>query len=297
VKVGTGTAHAHHGEILQGAFHVGEIVVRCLVTLPYTECRAVARFQRTADPQITVSPPTKLKAARAAALTLRHQRVHGGGHLELSELILEQRGLGSSTADCVAAVRAVADELGIELAPETIAELVVEAELAADAIMFDRPVLFAHREGRVVEYFPNRLPALAIVGVNAGPGIDTLALPRARYTPFELRRFDELRRDLRAALHRGDAAGVASVATASARINQTHLPFPGYEQLEAIADATNALGVQVAHSGSVAGLIFDPRSPSISDQLARAREALALAGFAVAPAFYTAVPNPRSEAA
>jgi uncharacterized protein involved in propanediol utilization len=83
-------------------------------------------------------------------------------------------------------------------------------------------------------------------------------LAPARYSWREIESFRPLLGLLRRVIHHGDAALLGCVATASARLNQRILPKPHFERLERLAQETGALGLQVAHSGSVAGLIFSP---------------------------------------
>ena len=59
---------------------------------------------------------------------------------------------------------------------------------------------------------------------------------------------------MRRALKDGDARGVAEVASASARINDSYLPKPYFVSIVPIAETRLALGVQVAHTGSVIGI-------------------------------------------
>jgi uncharacterized protein involved in propanediol utilization len=137
----------------------------------------------------------------------------------------------------------------------------VAAEGASDATFWDQPVLFAQRQGHVIEDYKSPLPPMEVLAFHTAPdgtGIDTLALPVPRYGVEEIERFERLRTLLRVALARSDVRGVAAVATGSARINQRHLPQPGFDQVTAIAQRVGASGVQVAHSGEVGGLLFEP---------------------------------------
>ena len=59
------------------------------------------------------------------------------------------------------------------------------------------------------------------------------------------------------------------VATASSRINQRYLPKPVLDELLALCRRLGGHGVQVAHSGTVAGLIFDARMPGLDDAVQR----------------------------
>jgi uncharacterized protein involved in propanediol utilization len=290
-KPGFGLATGHHGELLQGAFSDTGTIVRALVTMPYPEGRACARFVARPEPVVAIKPADKQKAARGAELALTYLGWNGGGELTIATDIPPGLGFGSSTADVVAAIRAVASAFDRLLPPEAIGKLAVVAEEASDSIMFEQPVLFAHREGRIVERFGASLPPLKIVSVVCGDEIDTLAHPAARYSTTELRRFDELRGRLRIALRDRDPVELAAVSTESVRINQRHLPFPGYERLEEIADETGALGIQASHSGGIVGAIYDALDPVVDKRLEHSRSAFEESGDVVDVFAPTVGPN------
>ena len=248
--------------------------MRGLVTLPCLSLSSTATFRATDTAGVVVDPPHKLKARRAAELALEQRfREIAGGELTVSSNIPERLGMGSSTADVVAAIHAVSVACGGTPARETIATLAVRAETASDSTMFDSVVLFAQRDGVVLESFTAAFPQLLVVGCNTAPGtggVDTLTLTPAWYDDPDLARFEMLLEQLRGALLGGDMAALGAVATESARINQRHLAKPHFDQLLDIATNHGAAGVQVSHSGPIAGLLFDP---GIADADARAASA------------------------
>jgi uncharacterized protein involved in propanediol utilization len=130
-----------------------------------------------------------------------------------------------------------------------------------DPIMFDREVvLFAQREGRVLEAFGSWIPPYVVVSVDTDVGtngVDTLSLPPPQYTDAELEVFDGLVARARAAFEQRDVAGIATVATESATLNQRLVALRGFREIVALAGEFGALGVQIAHSGTVAGILFD----------------------------------------
>ncbi|SCE35734.1 threonine kinase [Streptomyces sp. SolWspMP-5a-2] len=277
-----GTHHSvgHHGEILQGVFASGRGLRRALITLPCPlyESHAVFEPSGTTD-EVVMLDPWRTKARRAAELTLRALDVPTGGTLSLTSNIPPSRGFGSSTADVVATIGAVHEAAGRRPSPARYAALAVAAETASDALMYaHRTVLFAHREGEVVEDMGGPLMPLAVVGFGTsadGTGTDTLDLPPARYSVWEIEAFRPLLGSVRRALRTGDVALLGRVATASARINQRHLPVPGLADLLRVGEAVGAAGLQVAHSGDVAGLIFDPALPDLATRADLARKRLA----------------------
>jgi uncharacterized protein involved in propanediol utilization len=114
-----------------------------------------------------------------------------------------------------------------------------------------------------------------VLGVNTegGRGVETLALPPIPYSTWEVEAFGPILGLLRRAVDLQDPVLLGRVATASALINQRHRPKRCMPQLLCIVRETGALGVQVAHSGTVAGLLYEP-GPGGAARMERARAAL-----------------------
>jgi uncharacterized protein involved in propanediol utilization len=276
---GGGFAFGHHGEILQGVFEASGSLRRGLVTLPCKAFRSTATFVARVGSSLVIDPSWKVKALCAARLTLDFLGRHDcGGSLVIRGNAPPGWGLGSSTSDVTAAIRAVGRAFRSELEPADVAMLAVKAETASDSVMFeDRTILFAQRQGLVLEELGYDLPPLDVVGFNtdgSGRGVDTTRMLPARYSWWEVERFQSLLAALRRAVREQDAALVGSVASASARINQSHLPKPSFDCLEALVERSGAVGLQVAHSGSVVGLLFAAHDPAKIDRIAEAVAAI-----------------------
>jgi uncharacterized protein involved in propanediol utilization len=273
VEVGVGYAQAHHGELLQGVFadESGRLR-RALVTLPQPERGSRAVFYPSHHHWGVVGTPELTKVRRAALLALREFSSRPasakGGQIEITSDVPRGIGMGSSTSDVTATIRAVADYYGVSLSREEVGRLAVLAECASDSIMIDdRVVLFAHRDGEVLETLGHRLPPMIVVGCDTDPGghVDTLSFAPADYDDREVGSFQVLRAALRRAVATEDVGLLGRVATASARINQRFLPKAPLEDLLSLCRAHDGCGIQVAHSGTVAGLIFDARRPGVGE--------------------------------
>lgn len=299
----TGSAPAHHGEILQGAFRDGHgRLRRALVTLPYPGRGSRVTFYPEAARTEILCPAGMTKTQRAAVISMEEFASTCsptvGGRIEVDSTVPWGIGMGSSTADVTAAIRAIAAYHGVTPSPAVVGRIAVQAECASDPIMIDDGVaLFAQREGVVLETLGRRLPGLTVVGCVAAPdvsGVDTLALEPAAYSAADLDAFAVLRSILRSAVATGDAAKVGSVATSSARISQRFILNPALELLLDVCHSSGGCGVQVAHSGTVAGVIFDPRRPDAdacaehcADRLEKAGLELTVMMTCKAPATFT----------
>ncbi|GLZ41095.1 GHMP kinase [Actinokineospora sp. NBRC 105648] len=285
-RVGIGTAHGHHGELVQGAFsRPGGALVRALLTLPHRGIGSRVVFHPEPGAALVLPGPGYEKVGRAVELTLRALFDEPpGGRVEVTGDVPRGVGMGSSTSDVTAAIRAVADSRGAPLPDDEVARLAALAEGACDSIMVaDRVVLFAQREGAVVETLAPRLPPMVVVGCDTDPGVsvDTLAHEQPRYGSTELATFGVLRSALRRSLTTGDVGLLGRAASASARINQRFLPKQPLDFLLALAEEEGACGVQVAHSGTVAGVIFDPARPDTAHGVYRAVDRIGAAGLPV----------------
>jgi uncharacterized protein involved in propanediol utilization len=275
-RTGKGRSIAQHGELFQGQIEdENHQLRRCLMSLPCKALYSEADFVPDTSGTFVVTPSYKSKVKKAAELTREHLKLpHLGGTIKVESTIPETKGYGSSTADCIAAARSIADAVGHTWAEEQLAQLVVQAEVASDNFMFSRAVLFAHREGVVLEDYAQHLPKLEVIGVDTSEDsyVDTLEHPPARYSWRQLQSFRTLTGALRRAIRLGDIHLLGRVATASAVINEHFLPKPRFREVLRTAESAGALGVAVAHSGTVLGVLFDPEDPELdrkSEQLGK----------------------------
>lgn len=259
----SGLAIGHHGEILQGVFRDKDHRLhRGLVTLPFTSRYSIAVAEAIEGHEVVVLPRHKQKARDAIEHFLREVGHNSTGiRLIVSSNIPEGFGLGSSTTDIVATIRATAKLLGRRLKPSMLFRLAVRTEAASDGTMFTgKPRLVCQREGTVLERFGKKMPEFSMISINAAPDqpVDTLVHPPARYNGEEISEFGELRRLLRRALRTGSLSDLGKVATRSAIINQRHLPQPHFASILDLSRSKGAFGVQVAHSGRMVGILLDP---------------------------------------
>lgn len=270
----SGFAHAigHHGELVQGVFEDDQCRLhRGLVTLPLDSLRSTVRLTIDGSERLEVDPTDRTKARSSVLLTLAHLGLPAvGGHLSIKSNIPVGHGYGSSTADVVASIRAVAAAFGTKLPPLSISRLAVAAEIAADATAFEtEALLFAQREGEVLEHFGGALPPFILLGfrVDGSGTVDTLDLPAARYDLEEIQQFRVMRGMVARSVQHQDVHLLGRAATLSATISQRHFPKPCFEFVTDLLKHPGVLGLQVAHSGTLYGLLFDPRSSVVAESI------------------------------
>lgn len=277
-RTGYGEIHGHHGEVIQGMFHATEGQrEHGLVTLPCSLYSARAWFHPLRAASLSVQPPDRIKALTAARLTLDVLgRTGWGGPIRIESNVPFCWGCGSSTSDVVAVIQAVTDACEAKLEPAWLARLAVAAEIASDSLMYspDRAVLFAQRRGSVLLDLGGPLPSVQVLGFKTETyhGTNTLGLAPCQYSSWEVEAFQPIVGLLRRAVDQQDPVLLGRAATASATINQRHRPKRFMPQLLNIANDTGAVGVQVAHSGSVVGFLYEPgRDVTVRMDRARTR--------------------------
>lgn len=283
-RAGHGAIHAHHGEIVQGIFYSPDgALEHGLVTLPCSLFGTRVRFRPLRSGPLTVEPTDRSRARTAARLTLDALgRTGWGGAIRIESTVPLRWGCGSSTTDVLATIRAVADAFDVVLEPEWIARLSVAAETASDSLMYgpERAVLFAQRRGTRLLDLGGPLPAVRVLGFNTEmeSGVETLSLPPMPYTAWEIEAFQPLLGLLCCAVEKQDPRLLGRVATASTVITQRHRPKRSMPEVLRLAREVGAVGVQVAHSGTVAGLLFDPADDP-AGRIDHARAGLRRLGF------------------
>ncbi|MCK1542190.1 kinase [Bradyrhizobium sp. 179] len=253
---------------------------------------------------IQVTPNHFYKCELAARLALNAFGLSNmAATLEVRTFVPEGAGMGSSTSGVVASIRAIAKCVAayrgspVLMAPHLQAKLAVAAEHACDSLMFDctsSTILFAQRMGEVVQLFNGPLPQMYILGFDTGAangGIGTDRLPRARYSRDQIAAFGCALAVLERAIAEQSVTLAGRVATFSAIQSETALQNPlkkpKFDQLLRIKEDTGSAGIVVAHSGTVAGLIFDPHLADFRSRMDEAKAAIGRLGFDIRCTFST----------
>ncbi|HGM5488874.1 TPA: GHMP kinase [Serratia fonticola] len=240
------------GELLQGWILGGEKLVSCPVN--WFSHVSVAdgmpgKHERPLMRQMLVNVLQHLGMPAEAAKGLR---------IDFDSSIPLAKGMASSTADIAATAQATARHFGRNLDESTLATLCVKLE-PTDSTLFHPLTLFDHQTAAT--QIPNEWL----------PNIDILLLE----SPLQLNTADYHRRDRRQSLlaHATTLAQawalfsqamqdrnhhqLGEATTLSARASQQILPKPRFDELLAIVEHSGIYGLNVAHSGSVVGLLFD----------------------------------------
>lgn len=274
---GVSTAFGTFGELLQG--RLPEPDGDFLVTLPIARWSQVVFHGNPSSAVVRADPPVKTKARRLAEMILRSAGIGTGGTVQVTSDLPEGKGMASSSADLVATARAVANAFDLDMPPRRIEAFLRDIE-PTDGVLYPGVVAYHHRSVRLRARLGS-LPPLAIVAVDEGGAVDTLAFNRIPkpFTAAQQSEYADLLERLTGALATGDLATVGAVTTRSAELNQALRPKRTLDALMGICRRHGGLGVVTAHSGTVLGILLETSSAGYSDTLTNlAAECRRLAG-------------------
>lgn len=258
-----GICCGHFGEILQGQFNFGYTrYTRGLVSLKVPTLMSHVEIEKISGDGEIIIPSNKLKTKLTAINYLKRYKSVRSFNLKinLDSNIPEGKGMGSSTADIMATIRALDKLVGIKTTFQERIDLLLKVEKACDSTVLENfEGLFAQREGKIIHSFSNSLPPISILGVDLMPdeNVITDKLPLPAYSLNEINDFNELFWKLNEAVYRKDVLGIANVATESALLNQKFYPKKNFDLFLEFAKEYSSLGVIISHSGTIAGLIYD----------------------------------------
>lgn len=174
--------------------------------------------------------------------------------LALESQLPTGKGMAASTADIVAVIQAVATAIDDELEPEEVAELAAGIE-PTDGVFYPGVVKMNYMTGELLESYGNP-PKMIIAIFDTGGFVNTVEFHSEYHghedSPKELlEAIEKLGTDF-------SPEQIAKVATLSAMANQKLMPKPHLEEILEFSKSLGALGVNVAHSGTMMGVLFAP---------------------------------------
>lgn len=278
--------HGAFGEILQGYTLGAHGYEHFLFTAPVEELRSEARLRRDNIPgtaALTITPADRTKALTAYEIMSAELGQNTTGRaIEIDSNIPVAKGYASSTADILAAALLCVQDR-YPGTPEPVAHalaLSVARQLEyGDYLLHPGIAACAQRSQRLIAKYHTDL-RWTIVGVDEGGYVCTEEFHQERAEdPGKARLYAQLFGELDAALLAGDGPAAARIATRSSELHNDRLPKKSLGDLRAVGDDLGALGVCVAHSGTLAGLIFSRHQPDHDLRVTECRSALDSRGY------------------
>ena len=252
------------GELVQGTIDGKNFLVTCPVDL-FAEVELY--------PGDLLQGKTGHKVMAAVERTLLYL---GAGleryHVAVRSELPVGKGMASSSADISAACLATALSVGRSLSVDEIADIALSIE-PTDAIFYPGIALFDHIKGRVRQSLGNP-PPMRIVVFDVGGEVDTVSFnQRQDLAALNAAKEPEVRQAVEwvtRGIATGDCRLIGAAATLSARANQPILYKPCLETIIEISGRLGAVGVNVAHSGTVVGVLFPPQLAASTEECIRA---------------------------
>ncbi|WIF94962.1 cobalamin biosynthesis protein [Caminicella sporogenes] len=184
--------------------------------------------------------------------------------LTINSKIPIAKGMASSTADIYGTIMATAKLIDKKLSEEEIAKLCSSIE-PTDSIIFEKLTLFDHIKGVIKKRFEWN-PKINILVLEGKGTLDT--------QEFRKRDFDHLRKKNKKYVEKAfeyfsracrekDKKLLGMACTISSLANQDIVFKPKLNEIIEISYKFNAYGVNVAHSGTVIGILYDENAADI----------------------------------
>ncbi len=279
--IGTATASAPGtcGELVQGMTGGAHFLVTCPIN-QFSRATVTLRVGDSTEPTAVVRGIDHLPKTREAVAAALDDLARATGpasliaEVAITNPIPAGKGMGSSSADITAAVGAIGVAAGRPFSPEAIAAIALSVE-PTDGVMHPGIALFDHRCGRIAESL-GPPPPMEVIVIDTGGTVDTLEFNRTDRTALWEKvaaRTDEALGLVREGIRRGDPDLVGRGATISARAG--HLPGMAewVKRAATFADEQGCAGINVAHSGTVVGILLDARQRRSKPVYRRALEA------------------------
>lgn len=234
------------GELAQG-FYRGEPI---LITCPIEKFSTV----------VVSDEFTGVEGLGSKSLAMLNKvlEVHGAEDFKFGVRLTSElprgKGMASSSADMAAVAQAVALSFGKSFSPEELGKLCAEIE-PTDGIFYSGVVAMNPLTGRLIKNIRAQ-EKFQIAVFDYGGEVDTLKFNRR--SDFEFPALDD---EINFTL-----------AEQSALANQKILPKRGLEELMNFAKDLGAVAVNVAHSGTVAGIFFHAEDSRVQEKISAVKD-------------------------
>jgi len=222
----------------------------------------IDRFSKVTLQTGVASKEVKPKVEEAIYRTLDHLELPIAEKEKLSLVVDSElpvaKGMASSTADIAAACQATAAYYGRQISRDEIIDICLAIE-RTDSILFPTLTLFEQKNGTVRED-SRWAPQFYVVVLEPATTLETEAFHSEKNERlfFQQRdHFAEVYQCYMSAVKEKSLLRLGAAATHSAILNQEILPKPYFSELMKLRQYHQWLGVNVAHSGSVVGIMVE----------------------------------------
>lgn len=179
--------------------------------------------------------------------------------LNINSKIPVGKGMASSTADIGATIKATLSLIDKDLSSEEISKLAAEIE-PTDSIFIDKNSIFNPLNGTVIKYLGN-LTNAKIVILEPNKVLDTMKIRlRQDYNKLKVENKEVIKKSfalLEEGLKKNNLSLVGEACTLSSLANENIEKKEYLNEIIKISKKYGAYGVNIAHSGTVVGILID----------------------------------------
>lgn len=243
------------GELVQGTINNINFLITCPINI-----FSYVTVELNKQDFITINDPKRKKVIKAVNSTMSHiLGKRQGATITVNSEIPIGKGLASSTADITAACVATAHVLNYKISYEEIAKIALSIE-PTDGLFYPGIVAFDHVKGNYYQKIGDAIP-IDILIFDFGGTVDTIAFNQRKdlgeknqSNEKQIKYAYEL---IRKGLMDKNPALVGEGATISSLLNQSILYKPHLEDIADLVINLGALGINVAHSGTIFGILLE----------------------------------------
>jgi L-threonine kinase len=239
------------GELIQGPIGAQSALISCPINWFSTVSVEQGR------PSIHHERPMMRQALKA---TLTHLNLPTSlGHelrIEFDSTIPVAKGMASSTADISATIVATARHFNQTIDEPLIATIASSLE-STDSTMFRSLTLFRHQLGEVVRSYSWQ-PNINILLLESDTTLTTSLFHQRHDHDLKTlsQQYHPTRKRLESAMQQQCTSQLGIATTMSATFSQAVIPKPEWATLLKIVEQCDLLGLNVAHSGTIVGLLY-----------------------------------------
>lgn len=251
------------GELVQGIIDGVNFHITCPIDLysyvTVKKDKSISKIQSNIEAD---------KLLTAIKKTLQYFNVQDTGlQVTVETDLLSGKGMASSTADITAGIIATILVLGEEVDTDVVKEIALSIE-PTDGSFLTGIVAFDHLQGEIIKKL-GQIASLPILIFDSGGKIDTINFnSRKDITKLKLQREDQVKRAyqlVNQGVKEGNYELVGQGATMSSLANQRILHKSRLEELAKLVNQEdNILGINIAHSGTLVGVILTSQKVTTS---------------------------------
>lgn len=252
---GKGTCPGTCGELVQGVLSNGQVFhMTCPINLFST---IEIKLEKSNDSLTNVLETGELSKTKEALLKGISLLSSDSFSIEVrSRSSIEKgKGMASSTSDIVAALRSLFNAFNENPSPEAVSKIATSIE-SSDGIMYPGVNVVNHKTGELLFSFDKWSPSFKILAFTPKEVVKTHQVD-TRKRLINVKEYDVLLRRVLEAVEQRDLDRIAREATHSAELNQVCVQNQLFSYLSSVYKDLGAMGVNVGHSGTVVGLLYE----------------------------------------